>query len=289
MPFTGLDFYNLLAVKTDEAYTGYFDNTKINRLVREATHKAISAKIATNDRLSVQGDLFGIYKTNATYTPVSNEVDLIIGGTGIDDYFQIMHLKALFPISLTGNYITTATNTSPIRITMFKDTNLRTGEMVSISGVTTNTNTNGVRYVKRLKNEVFELYSDINLLTPVTGNGAYTGTSGVVSKLLYNTGFNIKGGRKFSYLNPPTPQDPEYEIADTVLKIYPLTLPCSEITVDYVSTPVYIDVPDNTIDLLETYSERFIEYLCDQTALLMGLSMRDIELVNQETIEQSKP
>lgn len=289
MPFTGADFKNLLDIKTDMAYTGYFSNPQVNTIVREATTKAVEVKVATNDRIQVQDDLFGIFKTNATYTPSSNTVSLIIGGSGISDYHHTMNVKAKFIDPLRNNYVAVATNTSPIRITTNRHCNLRTGEQVLIAGVTGNTNANGTRYVKRLKNDLFELYQDINLLVPITGNGSYTGSVGQISRVVYNTAYDMKSNRKFSTLDEPTIYNPYYEIADTVLKVYPLTNPCSEVTIDYVSTPAYIDVTDNVDDLLEVYSQRFIDFICDETARLMFMYIVSMQQYQNESMEQTKP
>jgi len=287
MPYTGVDFSNLLDLKTDMAYTGYFDITQRTAIVREATTKAVEIKVATNDRIQVQDDIFGIYKSNQVFTPSSNTIDLIPAGSGISDYHHIMNMRAKFVESLSPNYITEATNTTPIRISLYKNSNLRTGDAVVIAGVTTNTNANGTRYVKRIKNNLYQLYSDINLANPVAGNGAYTGVVGQISRVLYNVAFNLKSARKFSFLNEATTQNPYYEIADTVLKISPLTIPCTEATIDYVSTPVYIDLSDSNTDLLETYSQRFLDFIADNSARLMGMYLYSLQLSNQEQSELS--
>jgi len=285
MPFTGVDFKNLLDIKTDMAYTGYFSPTQVQVIVREAITKSVEIKVATNDRIQVQDDLFGIFKTNQVYVPSTNTVNLIVGGAGITDYHHAMNVKAKFVVPLTGNYIETATNTNPVRIGLRKHSNLRTGEAVLIQGVTTNTNANGTRYLKRLKNNLYELYSDMNLLTPVVGNGNYVGSVGSISRIDYNTAYDMKSNRKFSTLDSPTTKDPYYEIADTVMKIYPLEWPCTEVSVDYISVPTYIDITDNVVDLLGTYSQRFLDFICDESAKLMGLYIRDLQLANQSQSE----
>jgi len=289
MPFTGLDFNNQLLLKTDTAYTGYYSTPQLNIITREAITKAAEMKVATNDRIQPQDDLFGIYKSNQTFTPTTNEIDLIPGGSGITDYHHVMNLKARYVDLLQGLYVSGATNTTPIRLSTSIECNLRTGEQVLISGVTGNTNANGLRYVKRMKNDLFLLYSDINLLNPIAGNGAFTGTAGQVSRVCYYTAYNLKSSRKFSTLNPPTINEPYYEIADTVMKIYPLEKSCSEITIDYISTPTYIDCADNTTDLLETYSQRFLDYICDETAKLIGEYIRDNEQIGNSQNELIQP
>jgi hypothetical protein len=289
MPLYGTDFDKIIDLKSDNAYSPYFDNTKKNRIIREATNKAISAKIAENDRTAISDDLFGIYKPNTVVTPSSNTVSLILGGSGIADYFQIMNLQVKFVIPLTGNFISQALNTTPLRIELNKASNLRTKEQVLIAGVTTNTNANGTRYVKMITPRRYQLYSDENLLTAISGNGLYNGSSGSISQVIYNYAKPLHSNRKFSVLNEPDVHNPFYEIGNGVLTAYPLSWPSTEFTVDYVSTPTYIDVTDSTTDLLTTYSSRFIDYLADMTCLEMAFSSRDTELANESTAQINQP
>lgn len=285
MAFTGANFNSLLDQKTDQAYTGYNDIVKKQRVTNEAITKAIEIKVTTNDRIQVQDDLFGIFKTNSTYTPVNNTVSLIPAGSGIADYHHIMNMKAQFVSLFRNTYLSAASNTNPIQITTSKPINGRTGELMLISGVTGNTNANGLRYISREKPNTFTLFSDINLTTPIVGNGVYSGTSGQISRVIYNTAYDMKSNRKFSILDAPTMGEPYYEIADTVLKVYPLTNICSEVMVDYISTPTMIDLGDTNIDLLETYSQRFLYFICDEVGRLLGMNMRDDNLSAQEQSE----
>lgn len=281
MPIFGTDFNNILDLKTDQAYTGYFTTAKKNRFVREATNKAIEYKVATNDRIQVQDDLFGIFKTNAVFTPTSNTLDLIPGGAAMTDYHHVMNVKAQYIMPL-GVSIVSATATTPLRITLAGDVNLRNGEAVQIGGV--NAQANGFKYVKRLRNDLFELYSDKYLLNPVVGITSFTG-AGSINRVIYNDAYDMKSNRKFSNLNAPSVYDPYYEIANTVMKIYPIDLTCTQLTIDYVSIPVYIDVTDSTTDLLTIYSERFIYFIADETARIIGMSMRDDNLMMQSQSE----
>ncbi len=282
MPLYGTEFNNILDLKTDQAYTGYFSSAKKNRFIQEAITKAVELKVATNDRIQVQDDLFGIFKTNSVFTPTSNTLDLIVGGANMTDYHHVMNVKAKYVVAFTGINIVSATATSPLRITLSGEVNLRDGEAVLISGV--NVQANGTRYVKRYKNDLFGLYSDARLTTPIVGVASFSG-SGTISRIIYNDAYDMKSNRKFSNLNAPSVYDPYYEIANTVMKIYPLTQVCSEITMDYVSVPVYIDVANSTTDLLGIYSLRFIYFIADETARLMAMSMRDDNLMMQSQSE----
>lgn len=291
MPYTGFDFDNQLLLKTDMAYTGYYSPPQRNIIIREAISKAIANRAQMPNSIQIQSDLFGIYKSNQVFTPdpSDNTLDLILAGGGITDYDYVMNMKAQYREAFTGIYIAGASNTSPINLLLSDECNLRTGEQVLITGVTGNTNANGVRYVKRMSNVLFQLYSDSNLLNPISGNGIFTGTAGQISRVMYNTAYNLKSSRKFSTLNAPSIYEPYYEIADTVLKIYPLDQICYELTVDYISTPTYIDCGDNTLDLLTIYSQRFLDFICDESAMLIGKYIRDNELIGNSEAEIVKP
>ena len=281
MALYGTNFNTILDLKMDQAYTGYFSTAKKNVFIKEAITKAVEYKVATNDRIQVQDDLFGIFKTNATFTPVSNQLDLIVGGANMTDYHHVMNVKAQYIMPLGVN-ITAASATTPIRITLDGDVNLRDGEQVQIASV--NAQANGYKYVKRLRNDLFELYSDKYLLNPVAGVASFTGT-GLINRVIYNDAYDMKSNRKFSDLNAPSIHNPYYEIANTVMKIYPMDLTCSQVTLDYISVPTYIDVADSTTDLLGIYSLRFIYFIADEAARIIGLSMRDDNLVAQSQSE----
>jgi hypothetical protein len=282
MPLFGTEFNNILDLKTDQAYTGYFSSAKKNRFVQEAITKAVELKVATNDRIQVQDDLFGIFKTNSVFTPTTNTLDLIVGGAAMTDYHHVMNVKAKYVVAFTDVTIIEATATTPLRITLSGEVNLRDGEGVLISGV--NAQANGTRYVKRYKNDLFGLFADARLTTPIVGVTAFTG-NGTISRIIYNDAYDMKSNRKFSNLNAPSVYDPYYEIANTVMKFYPIDQVCSEVTMDYVSVPVYIDVTNSTTDLLTIYSLRFIYFIADETARLMAMSMRDDNLMMQTQSE----
>lgn len=280
---TGVDFNNKLDLVIDRPYSRYWSPPQRNDFVRMAITNAINNRTVRNDNIITEDALFGIYKSNAIFAPTTNSVALNAGGTGISDYFHMMNLRAKYvlPVKIAiGNsvYIVEATNSTPVRIKLNVNTNLRSYSQVFISGVTGNTNANGTRYLKAISGKWFELYSDVNLTTPIVGNGTYAATTGSVQMVSYNYAKPLDSNHKFSQLGQATTDNPLYEIADGVVKVYPLTSVCSEITVDYVSTPVYIDVEDATIDLNATYSEDFLNFIMQETAVLMGMSSRDNEL-----------
>lgn len=274
----------------DRPYTDYYDSAQWNNIVQVGTLNCINQHMAKNDRQILQDNLFGIYKTNVIYTPTSNTISIIEGGTGISDYFHLLNLKAKYIIPYTDNSIIGATNATPIVIELLKPLGIQSGVMVVISGVTGNTNANGQRYVKRITPTRYALYSDVNLLTPVAANANYI-SGGTISRVFYEWNFatSLKPNRKFSELNKATVDAPMTEIANSMIKIYPLTWSCSEITVDYLSIPVYIDVDDSSTDLHSIYSQDFINDIANECARLVGKYTRDFTLEQGATIEMQQP
>ncbi len=66
-------------------------------------------------------------------------------------------------------------------------------------------------------------------------------------------------------LNIPTIKRPAFEVANSLIKIYPLTESCQEITIDYMATPsVVIDTADAVTDLTLYYPEKLL-YLIIKT------------------------
>jgi hypothetical protein len=280
---TGVEFNEKLDLVIDRPYSRYWSPPQRNDFIRMAITNAINNRTLRNDNIITEDALFGIYKSNATFTPTTNTLSLVAGGAGISDYFHLMNLRAKYviPVSVAlgvSVYITEASNSTPLRIKLNVNTNLRTDSSVLISGVTTNTNANGTRYLKQISPKWFELYSDASLSTPIVGNGVYTGTSGTIQMILNNYAKPLDSNHKFSKLGEATVDNPLYEISDTVVKIYPLTRVCSEATIDYVSTPVYINVQDAVIDLNATYGEDFLNFIMQETAVLMGMASRDNEM-----------
>lgn len=270
MPITGVDFRRLVDIKTDFAYSGYYDDAKMNSIIQEATVAWSDNLFATNDRQRIKDDLFSLYKTNAPFTPVANKVNLV---TGIADYNHLIQLKAFFQQLLTCS-VSDCSKTSPIKVTIEGANNLRTGEQVLIAGVLGTTTANGYAYIKKINSAQITLYSDVDLAIPKAGYVTYI-SGGTIKKIVGN--WTEAYDQKTSILGLATVDDPKHEVADGFLKLYPDNVVCQSINIDYVAKPtVFIDVTDNTIDLLTVYSNRFINDLVSKTSELMSDDDRDL-------------
>jgi len=290
MPFYGTDVNNRLDLIIDRAYSPYFSAAKRNEILRIAVLNSIDNRVQSNDNITVQDQLFGIYKTNQVFVPTNNTVSIAATTGDIADYLHLMNLRAKFVVPYISNYLLAASNASPIVVEFNRAINAQNGSLLLFSGASGNTNVNGQRYVKKITPYRFALYSDANLATPVAGNGVYSGTA-TASLVRYDMNYakNLKSNRKFSVLNAPTPEDPFYEIGSGSICVYPLSPPCSEVTVDYISTPVFIDVNDSVTDLFGIYSEDFINFILQMAAKLIGEITRDMGLMQSAISEMQQP
>lgn len=289
---TGTELNAYLDTVIDKAYSDYWPVAKRNSIILEAMVKSEEVKYLNATAQKETDELFSLLRTNVPYTPVNNLLSLV---TDVDDYLHLMAMQVIFshPFNVL---ITSATNATPVVITLNGLTNLRDGDQVAIAGVGGNTVVNGTRYVKELYKDfynrkfVYQLYTDAKLTVPLSGSGAYT-SGGTISRFIYNWVKKKNAYRKYSTFGIPDESDPYYEIADGNLKILPLTETCTGVFMDYISKPaVLIDVTDNSVDLEITYPLRYLYFIMDETAKLMAMYSRDTEMYQTETIEvQQQP
>ena len=206
----------------------------------------------------------------------------------IADYYHYFYGKGKFT-NLTNFTVVTATNSTPIRITTNNRTFFRDGDGVVIGGITGNTNTNGLRYLKQLNEKQYFLYSDAALSAAVSGNGTSGGT-GTISQVLYSTLRFKRSDEKGAPFAQPSAYCPFYQQSKELIKILPTNVVCSELTLDYLRVPPrFIDVVDNVYDFDQWYSKNFQFDIINQAGKLFAQSLRDGGLLNvesQQIIEQ---
>ena len=181
----------------------------------------------------------------------------------ISDYMHLLGVKAKFLKNINVS-ITNASNATPIRIKLnTANNNIRSTELINITGVVGNTAANGTYYAKKINSVTVDLYSDISLLTGVAGNGTYV-SGGTITEVFYKYCTPYYSERKIASLTEPVISAPKFEIANNLLKIYPLNYTCQEITADYISDAiVYIDPTNNVLDLEAYYPFKFLSYVAD--------------------------
>lgn len=288
---TGAEFGLLISERIGHDYSAYFDAARTNDLIKEGFIKGVEKKYATLDSQSSTDELFTLIKTNVSFTPTNNEVLI----SAIPQYLHVLAIKTEFTVLYHNCIVTGASGATPVLVTVNKIINIRDGEAANFAGVAGNASVNGKRYVKQVykdyanKNYAYKLYTDEDLLIPLSPSGVYTTSTGSISRLIYNWVKKKNSDTKIDALGEPTVNNPDYEIAQGRLKLLPLNRTCTQIFLDYISVPaVYPDVNDNTIDLETLYSLRFLYYWMDCVAELMGNESRDLVLKGIEHGEEDK-
>jgi len=260
-----------------------------NFIVGDSVTTSGIAGFATNNPNGTYTILTTPTTTSFTYTAASAPTGTYTANSGmvtsskiIADYWHYFFGKAKFTVPTTYS-ITASTNSSPIRITLNKRSFFRSYDIVTIAGITGNTNANGTRYLKMANETQYFLYSDATLQTPVVGNGTQGGT-GTISQVLYSPLKFKRSDEKGNLYGQPSEANPYYQESKQFIKILPSTIPCSEITIDYLRVPQrFIDVGDAVFDFDLWYPKQFQYAIINHTALLMAEALRDSGLMSVES------
>lgn len=236
--------------------------------------------------------------TSGTYVPNTGYITDGVSSSGVSnltigDYLHLLSVKIKYQYVITVRnkqlLITGATHSQPIVLTVSTpNNNLRTGELISTSGIFGNPNANGVFYIKNVGQDKVELYYDDRFLCPASGNGNYTG-GGTISRIQYNGATPLLPNEKISDYDAGTIYEPKFERGNSSLKFSPFNFSASEISIDYIQNGIkQIDVADNTIDLEAYYPFEFLIYVCDIAVELFMIRIKDLESVQPNMIETEK-
>lgn len=219
--------------------------------------------------------------TTGTYT--SGGVITYNNGGLLSNYLHLLAMKTRFDKSVTT--ISAATAAAPGKITITAPL-LRSGMKVKISGATGMTDLNGEFYVKKVGTNKFTLYDNKALDIPVTTTGSYNANTATLYIINENWARPIFSDRKFSPYASATISTPYYELAEKRFKIFPSDETCDYAYFDFVSAPtVFIDPADTTVELTDTYDEKFLYYVLDTAVKLFAGPTRDQMLYQLETKE----
>ncbi|MBM81981.1 MAG: hypothetical protein CMJ78_15530, partial [Planctomycetaceae bacterium] len=113
--------------------------------------------------------------TDSVFDILGDSLQAPLAANTLDTQVTVMDVTS-FPGAMAGlmGTITGATNASPIEITS-PGHGLFDGDQVTITGVQGNTAANGTFFVDRTGFNTFELFTNVLLTFPVTGNGTYIG------------------------------------------------------------------------------------------------------------------
>jgi hypothetical protein len=211
----------------------------------------------------------------------------------IFDYHHLLTVECIYVRQYIKNNIVDATNATPIVIKVEGRTDLRSGEKVTITGVTGNLTANGIYYLKRLYAyegySKYSLYQDKDLTIPVAGFGPYN-SGGEIKKEFDNYAVQRISDQKISIFSDATVEFPKFQVSEGYLVFEPAP---NKIRIDYmtegqVSPTPRIDVNDDATDLELYYNKKFLVRLVNEAADLFSLQQRDLsqyQAQTQETIE----
>lgn len=289
----GIDFDKIFDLKIDKSYSSFLNNTKKLALFKEALISTIETDYRKLDEQREYDDISSVIKTNTVYTPDASNNSIFTKGTGtpkIANYKHLLTVKAKY-IQDTYWNVVGAKNNYPNATTIIINTarnNLRSGEYLQISGLVGIPIINGFRYIRRLNNTHFDLYSDKDLTVPIVmtvPQQSYT-SGGDILRVWYKYATQYYSDRKTGIYGKPTVEKPKWEISENKLIMYPLDEVCKEITIDYITDNlVLIDPTDTTIDLELTYPTNFLYTVAKEAARLFAESIKDAELWQTSTIE----
>lgn len=229
--------------------------------------------------------------TGGTYTATTGQVTAhSLGGIPkmIDDYYQLLAVKTRYVRNIDIE-VTAITNTAPVTYTVNKrSNNIKTGELLTISGILGNTNANGNLYVKKITSTKFATYYDKDLTIPVSGNGEYLGQA-KLQRAFYKYATAVSSQTKISEYEVATITKPMVERGNNQLIFYPSDYTCEQITVDYLSTDLtFIDCTNTTIDLTDSYSEGFLYVVINRAVQLFADRFSDQGLQQNSLLEQQQ-
>ena len=198
-------------------------------------------------------------------------------GKQIIDYWEMIDVNAKYNVRYDATF--TTTNTTPIRLTLNKRTDLASQQQGFISGCS-NTGANGDVYFRKLNDYTFTLYRDKWFEQPTVGTAS--STDGLIFKTYYNTCKPFLPKTEIDSLSDGTLDYPKYKETEKLLRFFPTDRVCDKINISYYSEPPFFpDVSNDTLALELYYPEFFLTgALLNAAAILYGMEARDQLLVN---------
>lgn len=204
------------------------------------------------------------------------------------DYMHLLYAKLTFNAPYYDVDITDSTNSLPIRIYTNVRTKLRDKDYIEIAGITGNTNANGRRYLRWLNNKLLSLYQDVNLQTPIAGNGTHTGIGTINEIITSNVKTWLYDQKNTIYGNADV-YNPKIQQGKLRFQIYPLNIVCETMEADYIrKMPIEIDVANDTYDYETRYPYWFLEKIAIEAGRKFAKSARDGSLdtaLTEEVLE----
>lgn len=278
MAVSGQDLKVLFNVKTNAAYSQAIGDTKMSAIFNEALVKTVEEIYRKGDSDYTLDNVRSLVKTNEAAAVAANNITT----ASVTDLNHILAIKcyiqdASFKATLTNILLVDGTYT---RIVLSRPSALRSKEQVLLAG----TPITGTYYVKQLNETVYELYTDINLLTPAY-NGIPYANAGTVTRVVGRYTMPYKSEDKNSSLSTPTIYYPKHQETQTYIKLDAGGSTISSAELDYITniaTP--IDVT-SAADLIPTYPQELLYKVTDRACEIFAELTRDQSLFQTSVTE----
>lgn len=239
------------------------------------------------------GQYIIVNPTTITVTVVS-ATGTYIANTGVmsntniaTDYLHLLTARIVFEES-TKFTVSGASYTSPIKVTINENNNLRSNEQISISGVGGNTNANATSYIKKGKLKDMYLYSDKNLSIEVAGNGTYT-SGGILKRIAESYCKPMESDEKIDFYKANI-DNPKIETTQKQMIVYPKNQGAVTMYIDYITTETKELSVTSTIDYEMFYNRTFLDKVinratqnfCDMVENPQGFQMISAQ-INENT------
>ncbi len=269
----------------------------VNTLVYTGT--VVTFTSFSEHNLSV-GDTFtlsnasGVTGANTTYTvqSVPSATSLIAADPGItgtydqgsgnitytnmfSNYLHMFSIQCRMYKRSDGHAIYGFTPNVP-SLSFYRPQDIRDRDLILIENANgiTGLPVSGEVYAKTTVRSTLKLYSDEYLTSPITISGSYTG-GGTVKKLYYRNATYFAPDRDIAQLSKPTADNPGVRTSDSFLYILPEDHVCDKVKMDYIKKPdVEIVITDTTTELLDYYTEKFLQRVVDEAMSIYYQTVR---------------
>jgi len=255
---TGAEFYLYLQQKYDKAYSSYLDATKANRLIKEAMYRLVDKLSMLLDTQKEYDELSELLKYNHSITASTDTAAIPA------DYYHLMRMAFTFvdPISFTsvsGAVITTSKH------------GLRKGDKIGI----VNDGSGTLKTVTKVTS------------TTVTVNSVYSPIPTELYLIRTFEGSPSQSDRKKGILSKGIKESPKYWTgSSSTNKVWFLEPSPKKVLIDYILVPpVNINVSDSSINLNDTYTEKFLYRLMDEC--VFGIAEQTRDYPQKQSVQQT--
>jgi len=253
---TGQEFFLQLQQKYDKAYSQYLDNTKANRLIKEAMSRLVEKLYMTLDDQKGYDELIEFIKNDTQISVSAGKITIPT------DYLHLFRIEFVYTDTITFTGGVDGEYTAPAHT-------LRIGDILNtaIDGT-------GSSYT----------------ITNVKKGKFYLSTSSVASPLYLRRSFEASpafSDRKKGSLSNATKESPKYQMntTGTNREIICSPSPYSAV-IDYMVKPPHtIDVANSATDLLDFYTDKFLYRLMDECVYAVASETRDF--ANKQSVQQT--